>query len=132
MAGGSPTQERATDRQCGSCGGWFDARGIDAHEANCDGDASSSTDTESVDEDSSSATIFDPLAEQEQVEPTETETTMSETPDCPTCGTDEQVTTTDELQEALADRGRLTPGNLRKTRQNTHYCGGCNGVFDDE
>lgn len=131
MTGGSPTQERATDRQCEHCNRWFDGRGIDHHRANCDGPTDpSSTDTESIDEDSSDPTIFDPLAE--QVDPTDTETTMTETPDCPSCGTDDQVTTTDELQEALADRGQLTSENLRKTQQNTHYCGNCNEVFNDE
>jgi hypothetical protein len=157
MASGSPSQERATDQQCDHCHRWYDARGIDAHDAHCDGPPSArdragafenpheahcdgppdpgETETESIDEDSTAPSLFDPLAEQE-TEPTETETEnteepMSETPNCPNCST-EQVTTTEQLQVVLANRGRLTPENLKKTRQNTHYCVNCNEVFSDE
>lgn len=143
MASGSPEQERATDRQCDHCRRWFDARGIDAHEANCDGAPATGRDEaddangddpvggEGADGDEPEPVLFDPIAEQEPEASETPKKPMSETPNCPNCSTDAQVTTTDELQEKLAERGRLTPENLQKTRQNTHYCHRCTEVFTD-
>lgn len=120
MAGGSISKEKPTDQQCRSCSLWYDSRGIERHESNCDGSR--------PDDPAGEVETFDPAADREPSEPEEPEMTE---PTCPRCESSEHVQKPIEVAQTLDERGDLTQSVKEQLRSHDHACSNCEVVFDD-
>ncbi len=123
MAGGSIKKEKPTDQQCSKCSLWYDSRGIDRHEKECDGSR--------PDDPADEVDVFDPDAEREPEEiSTETNNdTMTAT--CPECESPDDVMKPITFAKLLDRRDQLTEQMKKQLEDHDHVCAGCEVVWDD-